>query len=281
MLIDAHTHLDHSEADAERLVDEAVRDGVGPHHPVGHRPRVVALRGRPGRAASPRCSAAWGSIPRKRVFSRLRGWRDFEELAAHERVVAVGETGFDFYHDNWPHDVQEEVFIRHLDLARAAGLPVVVHTRDAAEQTLRVLDEHAAGLTVILHCFSLTGQLAEVLDRGYYMSFAGNVTYKSATDLQEACRRAPHDRLLLETDAPYLTPVPLRGRPNRPALVAKTYDFVAGLRDVDLEQLAVQVEANARRAFPRLGKPAGRSAMRPDGEEAEAASPASGGPGRR
>jgi TatD DNase family protein len=179
-----------------------------------------------------------------------------QELAGHQRVVAVGETGFDFYHDNWPHDLQEEVFVRHIELARLSGLPVVIHTRDAAERTLRVLDEHAAGLTVVLHCFSLSAHLAEVLERDYYLSFAGNVTYKSATDLQDACRLAPHDRLLLETDAPYLTPVPFRGRPNRPALVARTYEFVARLRAVTLDDLAEQVEANARRAFPRLGAPA-------------------------
>ena len=258
MLIDAHTHLDHSEADPEQLIDEAIRDGVGLLIQSGtdleSSRYAVALA---ERHAQVFCSV--GFHPQEAGLLTAEGLAGLHELAGHERVVAVGETGFDFYHDNWPHDVQEEAFIRQVDVARAAGLPVVIHTRDAAEQTLRVLDEHAAGLTVILHCFSLTAQLAEVLDRGYYMSFAGNVTYKNATDLQEACRRTPDDRLLLETDAPYLTPVPLRGRPNRPALVAKTYDFVAQLRDADLQKLAVQVEANARRAFPRLGD-AGRVA---------------------
>ena len=258
MLIDVHTHLDHSEADPEQLIDEAIRAGVGLLIQSGtdleSSRYAVALAER-----HPQVFCSVGFHPQEAGLLTAEGSAGLQELAGHERVVAVGETGFDFYHDNWPHEVQEEVFIRHIDLARAAGLPVVIHTRDAAEQTLRVLDEYAAGLTVILHCFSLTAQLAEVLDRGYYMSFAGNVTYKNATDLQEACRRAPNDRLLLETDAPYLTPVPLRGRPNRPALVANTYDFVARLREVDLEDLAFQVEANARRAFPRLGD-AGRAA---------------------
>jgi TatD DNase family protein len=175
-----------------------------------------------------------------------------KELAAHPHVVATGETGLDFCHDKWPHDVQKEVFVRHIDLARRVGLPVVVHTRDAADLTLAVLAERAAGLTVILHCFSLPHRLDEVVERGYYVSFAGNVTYKNATDLQAAARALPGHLLLLETDAPWLTPIPLRGRPNRPALVAKVYEFVAGLRGVNVEELAVQIEANVRSAFPRL-----------------------------
>jgi TatD DNase family protein len=166
--------------------------------------------------------------------------------------VAVGETGFDFYHDNWPHDVQEEAFVCHIELARRSGLPVVIHTRDAAERTLAVLQKHAGGLTVILHCFSLPHLLDVVVERGYYISFAGNVTYKNAADLQEAARAVPAHLLLLETDAPWLTPVPLRGRPNRPALVAKVYEFVAAQRGLTVDELAAQVEANVHRAFSKI-----------------------------
>ncbi len=164
----------------------------------------------------------------------------------------MGETGFDFYHDKWAHDLQEDVFLHHLDLARRAGLPVVIHTRDAAEVTLRLLGEHAQGLTVILHCFSLPDRLAEVVDRGYYISFAGNVTYKNAAELQEAARIVPAHLLLLETDAPWLTPTPLRGRPNRPALVAAVYEFVARSAARTSSELAAQVQANVLRAFPRV-----------------------------
>jgi TatD DNase family protein len=177
-----------------------------------------------------------------------------EELAAHPRVVAIGETGLDFYHDKWPHVLQEDVFLRHIDLARRAGLPLVVHTREAADLTLSVLADHAGGLTVILHCFSLPQRLDEVIDRNYYVSFAGNVTYSKALDLQAAAANVPDHLLLLETDAPWLAPAPLRGRPNRPALVAKVYEFVAGVRGVTVEELAAQVELNARRAFPRLAE---------------------------
>ena len=173
-------------------------------------------------------------------------------MARDPRVVGVGETGFDFFHDKWPHDVQEDAFLYHLDLARRMDLPVVIHTRDAAERTLAVLAEHAAGLTVILHCFSLPDRLDEIAGRGYYISFAGNVTYKNAPALQMAAAAAPAERLLLETDAPWLTPVPLRGRPNRPSLVVAVYEFVAGLRGVEGEALAAQVEKNVLRAFPRI-----------------------------
>ena len=129
---------------------------------------------------------------------------------------------------------------------------MVIHTRDAAERTLAVLAEHAADLTVILHCFSLPDRLDEVAGRGYYISFAGNVTYKNASALQAAAAAVPSGLLLLETDAPWLAPVPLRGRPNSPALVAAVYEFVAGLRGVEVAALAAQVEENVMRAFPRI-----------------------------
>ena len=145
----------------------------------------------------------------------------------------MGETGFDFYHDNWPHDVQEDVF----SAPRRPGAPAGTAGGDPHPRRGRphsaLLAEHAAGLTVILHCFSLPDRLEEVVDRGYYVSFAGNVTYKNAGDLQAAANAVPADLLLLETDAPWLTPAPLRGRPNRPALVAHIYEFVAGLRGVE------------------------------------------------
>jgi len=130
---------------------------------------------------------------------------------------------------------------------------VVIHTRDAAERTLAVLARHASGLTIVLHCFSLPGRLEELVERGYYISFAGNVTYRNALALQKAAAAVPSDLLLLETDAPWLAPLSLRGRPNRPALVAEVYEFVAGLRGMIRDDLAAQVERNVLRAFPRIG----------------------------
>ena len=253
MLIDSHTHLDHCEEEVAALISDAWEAGVGLIIQSGidlERSRYsVRLAER-----FPEIFATVGIHPEEAGNADDRQMAGIEELLAHPRVIAVGETGLDFYHDNWPRDLQEEVFIRHIELARRAGLPVVIHTRDAADRTLATLADHAQGLTVILHCFSLPDHLDEVIDRGYYVSFAGNVTYKKAVELQAAAVAVPDHLLMLETDAPWLTPVPLRGRPNRPGLVALTYEFVAGLRKVEVDRLAAQVELNVRRAFPRLAE---------------------------
>jgi TatD DNase family protein len=263
VFVDSHTHLDHCKEDASVLVEDAVKAGVGLIIQSGIDLRrsclSVTLAER-----FPQVFATIGFHPQEAGLLDDEGRAGLEELAPHSRVVAVGETGFDFFRDYWPRQVQEDVLLYHLDLARRAGLPVVIHTRDAADQTLRVLGEHAAGLTVILHCFSLPDRLEEVVERGYYISFAGNVTYKNAGPLQAAARAVPVESLLLETDAPWLTPEPLRGRPNRPALVANVYEFVAALRGVAVAELESQVERNVLRAFPRIaalrnrtGPPAG------------------------
>jgi len=251
VLIDAHTHLDHCKEDPAALVADAWEAGVGLIIQSG----IDLERSRHGvRLAErfPEVFATVGFHPEEAGLLDDEQMAGIEELAGHPRVVAVGETGLDYYHESWPHEVQEDVFIRHIDLARRAALPVVIHTRDAADHTMEALADHAQGLTVILHCFSLPDRLDEVIDRGYYISLAGNVTYKNATDLQRAAAAAPDHLIMMETDAPWLTPVPLRGRPNRPALVKHTYEFVAALRGVGVDELAAQVERNVRRAFPRL-----------------------------
>ncbi len=251
MLIDSHTHLDHCKEDPAVLVEDAAAAGVDLIIQSGidlRRSRYsVALAER-----LPQVYATVGFHPQEAGHLDDEGRAGLEELVRHPRVVAVGETGFDFYRDYWPHEVQEDVFLYHLDLARRACLPVVVHTRDAADQTLRLLGEHARNLTVVLHCFSLPDRLAEVVERGYFVSLAGNVTYEKATALQAAAREVPDGLLLLETDAPWLTPVPFRGRPNRPALVTRVYEFVSRLRGSTVAELEAQVEVNVLRAFPRI-----------------------------
>ena len=251
MLIDTHVHLDHSRKAPAELVADAREAGVGLIIQCGTdlpRSRLsVELA-----EQFPEVFATVGYHPHEAAKLDDTGLDEIRKLTTHPKVVAVGETGFDYYHDHCPHGVQGEVFVRHLRLAREADLPVVVHTRDAAEDTLAALSEHAEGLTVVLHCFSLPELLDEVVERGYYVSFAGNVTYKNASRLQAAARALPEGLLLLETDAPWLAPMPMRGRPNRPALVAKTYEFVAGLRGVTVEELAGRIQANVSRVFPRL-----------------------------
>jgi len=270
VLIDSHTHLDHCREDATALVAEAREAGVGVIIQSG---TDLARSRRSVELAEqfPEVFATVGYHPHEAATLDEAGLAEIERWTAHPRVVGVGETGFDFYHDHCPHCVQGEVFIRHLDLARRVGLPVVIHTRDAAQDTLEVLSTHGAGLTVVLHCFSLPGLLDEVVARGYYISFAGNVTYKNAADLQAAAQATPSELLLLETDAPWLGPVPMRGRPNRPALVSHVYDFVAGLRGVAVDQLALQIEANVHRAFPKVLMHRGGSPEGPQQAALEAA----------
>lgn len=170
-------------------------------------------------------------------------------LSAHPRVVAVGECGLDYFRDRARPENQMRAFRAQIALARETGLPLVIHTREAADDTLAVLAREADGLTVVLHCFSLPDRLDEVVARGYVLSFAGPVTFPRSTDLQHAAREVPGHLLMVETDSPYLAPVPRRGRPNRPANVAHTLRFVARLRGVSEEELDELTSANAARVF--------------------------------
>lgn len=202
---------------------------------------------------------AVGIHPNKAGDFNRDDWPKVAELARGEHVVAIGETGFDTYHDfSPPLAPQQWLFERHCELARELELPLVIHTRAADDVTIEQLKAHAKNLTVILHCYSMPNRLEEVLAEGWNISFCGNVTYKSATDLQEAAAAVPLDRFMLETDAPYLTPVPHRGEKNEPAFVTHIYDFIAELRGIDVAELEAAVDANANRIY-RLA-PAGSRA---------------------
>jgi TatD DNase family protein len=173
------------------------------------------------------------------------------ELAAHPKVVAIGECGLDYYRDRAPRAAQRRAFLDQAALAAELGLALVIHSREAADDTLALLAEAAdpARAPVVLHCFSMPEHVETVAERGYYTSFAGQLTYPKAGDLHAAARALPAERLLVETDAPYLAPVPRRGRPNRPANVAHTLRFLAGLRGEDADDLDRLTTANAARAF--------------------------------
>lgn len=168
-------------------------------------------------------------------------------LLAHPRAVAVGETGLDYFRDYAPHPAQRRLFERQLELAGEHDKPVVIHNRAADNDTLDVL----AGFdgTVVLHCFSSPALLGPTLERGWYVSFAGNVTYPNAGDLRESARAVPADRLLAETDSPYLSPQPVRGRRNEPAHVVHTLAALAEARGEDTTELAARIDANATAAF--------------------------------
>jgi TatD DNase family protein len=172
-----------------------------------------------------------------------------DELAvfADESVVAIGEIGLDFYRDYAPRDAQRRLFDAQLDLACDLEKPVIVHTRAADDETMAMLGRFDG--TVVMHCFSSPGVLPAVLDRGYYVSFAGNVTYPKAAELRDAVVHVPADRLLTETDCPYLAPQPVRGRTNEPAYVVYTVAALAEMRGEAPDELARRIDANATAAF--------------------------------
>jgi len=245
-MTDTHAHLDACADPPEQVIARANAAGVERIVSVGSgldscRETLEIARREPG------VWAALGVHPHQAADRDAARLDELRSLLADERAVAVGETGLDFYRDYAPRDRQRELFERQLELAAELGRPVVVHTRDAEEETATVLDGFPG--TVILHCFSSPGLLPVALERGYYVSFAGNVTYPKAEELREAARRVPADRLLAETDSPYLSPQPRRGRPNEPANVVHTVATLAQARDEAAEALSDRIDANASAAF--------------------------------
>ena len=191
--------------------------------------------------------AAVGIDPHQAGDAEANRVEDLRDLAQHDRAVAVGETGLDYFRDRAPRERQRQLFEAQLELAADLGKPVVIHTREADADTAAVL----AGFdgTVVMHCFSSPGLLETVLERGYYVSFAGNVTYPKASDLRAAAAQVPEGRLLVETDSPYLAPQARRGRPNEPANVVLTLEALAKARGIDAADLGAQITGNAAAAF--------------------------------
>ena len=178
------------------------------------------------------------------------------DKARHARVVGIGESGLDFYYDHSDRDRQRASFRAHLAAARETGLPIIVHTRDAEEDTAAILAEEMGkgAFAGVIHCFTASADFAaKALDLGLYISLSGIVTFKNAKDLQQTARAIPMERLLIETDSPFLAPVPHRGKPCEPAFVADTARFVAGLRDMPVEELAARTSANFRTLFAKVG----------------------------
>ena len=175
------------------------------------------------------------------------------EMARHPRVVGIGETGLDYFRSEGDLEWQRDRFRRHIDAGRETNLPIIVHTREASADTLKMLrEENVGSATGVIHCFTEDWAFAEaVLDMGFYLSFSGIVTFKSAKQIQEVAARAPIDRILVETDAPYLAPVPFRGKMNEPAYVKHTAEFVAELRGISLEEVTERTTENFFRAFSR------------------------------
>ena len=239
-MIDTHAHLEMCDGEPEDVAAAAAAAGVRRILTIG-REQAVDLAGR-----IPGVWAIVGVHPHEAAevadpAAAVRG------LIGHPRAVAVGECGLDFFRDYAPRDAQRRAFAAQIEVANEAGLPLVIHTRAADDETFAMLE--SAEVPVVLHCFGSVGRLDDALERGYLVSFAGNVAYPKAQDLREAARRVPDDRILAETDAPYLAPPPHRGRPNQPAYVMRTLEVLAGERGVDPAALEAQIDANATRVF--------------------------------
>jgi TatD DNase family protein len=252
MLIDSHAHLDdprfNTDRDAvlQRAWDAGLRkiltigNGAGPDQ-MGC--------GIPIAEAHDWIYTTVGVHPHDASKVEDRHLGQMEDLAKHPKVLAIGETGLDYYYDNSPRDVQREVFRRQLALARKLDLPAIIHTRDADADTEEILKQETPARGVI-HCFTSGERLAEfALSIGFLVSFSGIVTFPNAKALAAIARRIPEDRIVIETDCPYLAPVPHRGKRNEPGFVADTARFVAELRGIAVDELAARTAANFDRVF--------------------------------
>jgi len=251
-LIDSHCHLNYPGLveDEAAVLDRARARGVGGFLNISTRQRewaeVVAAAER-----HPDVWAAIGVHPHEADQHPDLGADALAAAAAHPQVIAIGECGLDYHYDKSDRAAQQDRFRAHLEAARQTKLPVIVHTRDAEDDTVAILRE-TPEVTGVLHCFTGSRWLAEQgLGLGYFISLSGIVTFKNARDLQETAKVVPDDKLLVETDAPFLAPVPNRGRPCEPAFVADTAAFVAGLRGVDAQEIARQTTANFFQLFSK------------------------------
>jgi TatD DNase family protein len=253
-MIDSHAHLFLCEGTEDEVVAAAAGAGVKRMLNVG----LDAETNRRALELAERSDGVFASIGRHPTAATGfadEDAADIARLAEHERVRAIGETGLDFYRDSAAPDEQRRAFAAQIEVARDAGLPIVIHARDpqgrseATDEIFATLEERAAGHPVILHCFSAPQRVEDAIERGWLCSFAGNATYPASEALREAAARVPDELLLVETDAPYLTPQPKRGERNQPANVVATAEAIAAVRGVSYEQLEQVVEANARAVF--------------------------------
>jgi TatD DNase family protein len=245
-VIDTHAHLDACADPPADLLSRAREAGVDRVITVGT--TIESCRAALETAGRDEgVFATLGVHPHEAGGGEAGRMEELRGLLGHERAVAVGETGLDFFRDYAPRDAQLRLFEQHLELASVLGKPVVIHTRDAEEEVATAL----AGFegSVVLHCFSSPQLLPVALERRYYVSFAGNVTFPKADELRAAATQVPADRLLAETDCPYLAPQPRRGRPNEPANVVHTVAALAAARGEDTAELAAQIDRNASVAF--------------------------------
>ena len=254
-LIDSHAHVDVSDFDADRdaMLARAKSAGIGMMLAIGNGPDVEKLG-----AAVPYAEqhdwiyAAAGIHPHEAQHATDAHYAELDRLARLPRVIAWGEIGLDYHYDHSPRDIQVRVFRHQLEQARSAQIPIVIHCREAWPDCLKILDEdwRSSHLGGIFHCFTGTMEEAQRgMDMGFLISFAGNVTYPKAQNLRDVAREVPLDRLLVETDSPFLAPVPYRGKRNEPAYVAEVARSIANVRNLAAEEVATATADNFRRFF--------------------------------
>jgi len=259
-LIDSHCHLDFPDFTGQvpavlaRAAANDVAHLVTICTKVSEFDRVLAIA-----ESDPRISCSVGIHPHEAAEEPAVDAARLAKLAQHPKVVGIGEAGLDYFYDKSPRDRQRQVFATHIEAARQSGLPLIVHSRDAEEDTIAELQAGAGQgaqdgkpLRGVIHCFTSTQKLADAsLALGFYISLSGIVTFKNAEDLRQVAKSVPLDRLLVETDSPYLAPVPKRGKPNEPSYVKHTAAFVADLLGLSYEALAQQTTANFQRLFSK------------------------------
>lgn len=256
MLVDSHCHLNYEglREDVPGVLARARAAGVSRFLNISTKerewPEVVGLAEREADVF-----ATVGIHPHEAETHPDVDTAKLVAAANHPKVVGIGETGLDYFYDHSPREQQQTAFRAHIAACRETGLPLIVHTRDAEEDTARILREEMekGPYTGVIHCFTASQQFAEIaLDLGFYISISGIVTFKNAKDLQETVKTIPQDRLLVETDSPFLAPVPKRGKPCEPAFVTHTAAFVANLRGQTAEDLAQSTTENFLRLFSKV-----------------------------
>jgi TatD DNase family protein len=255
MLVDSHCHLEFPDFAAEQqaVIERARAAGIGHFLTICTRVRrfddIAAVA-----AAHEDISCSLGTHPHSAEEEADVTTARLVELGKHPKVVGIGETGLDYYYDNSPRALQQEAFRRHIRAALELKMPVIVHTRDAEEDTMRILREEGegTGLTGVLHCFSSSPQLAQdAIEFGFHISFSGILTFKKSQELRDTARKVPLERMLVETDAPFLAPIPKRGQRNEPAFVTHTAAVLADLHGLSQEALAERTTSNFFKLFDR------------------------------
>ncbi len=250
MFVDSHCHLGMSESGEEEILARAREAGIRgflvPATHGGDAPEAVAIAQR-----HPDVWAAVGYHPHEARDFDEPAERAIRSLARQPRVIAIGEVGLDYHYMHSPREVQREALVRHMAIGREAGLPLIIHNRESTGELLEILESaEAAGVRGVLHSFTESYEVAKrLVDRGFFISFSGILTFRTAETLRDAARRLPREAVLIETDTPYLAPVPHRGKRNEPAFVVEVARLLASLWECDLEEVGARTTANFERAF--------------------------------